>query len=288
MSKLFVLYNPIAGDRNGQSAAENAASFIKDKECVYLDVTKVTDYKGFSNELAADDAILVCGGDGTLNRFVNNIYDLKLSQAIYYYATGSGNDFLRDLGVSVEDCPVRIDRYLKNLPTVTVEGKSYHFLNGVGYGIDGYCCEVGDELRKKGKKPDYTGIAIKGLLFHYKPTNAIVTVDGVTTTYKKVWIAPTMYGRYYGGGMMPVPDQDRNHPERGFAVMLMHNSGKLRTLCVFPSLFKGEHIKFKKRVQIIRGQDITVEFDRPVTLQIDGETIFNVKKYQANCPILVK
>lgn len=288
MSKLYVLYNPIAGDRGGLTAAENAASFIKEKEKVYLDVTMLTDYKAFAEGLCSNDAILVCGGDGTLNRFVNNIYDLKLTQAIYYYATGSGNDFLRDLGVSVEDCPVRIDRYLKDLPTVIVEGKTYRFLNGVGYGIDGYACEVGDQMRKMGKKPDYTSIAIKGLLFHYKPTSATVTVDGVTTTYKKVWIAPTMYGRYYGGGMMPVPDQDRNHPDRGVAVMLMHNSGKFRTLCVFPSLFKGAHIKYKKRVQIIRGQEITVEFDRPVTLQIDGETIFNVKKYQANCPVLVK
>ena len=288
MSKLYVLYNPIAGDRGGLTAAENAASFIKEKEKVYLDVTMLTDYKAFAEGLCSNDAILVCGGDGTLNRFVNNIYDLKLTQAIYYYATGSGNDFLRDLGVSVEDCPVGIDRYLKDLPTVIVEGKTYRFLNGVGYGIDGYACEVGDQMRKMGKKPDYTSIAIKGLLFYYKPTSATVTVDGVTTTYKKVWIAPTMYGRYYGGGMMPVPDQDRNHPDRGVAVMLMHNSGKFRTLCVFPSLFKGAHIKYKKRVQIIRGQEITVEFDRPVTLQIDGETIFNVKKYQANCPVLVK
>ena len=40
---------------------------------------------------------------------------------------------------------------------------------------------VGDEQRAASdKKVDYTGIAIKGLLFHYKPTNATVTVDGVT------------------------------------------------------------------------------------------------------------
>ncbi len=48
-----------------------------------------------------------------------------------------------------------------------------------------------------------TAIAIKGLLFHYRPTNAVITVDGVTHTYKKVWLVPTMNGRYYGGGMMP-------------------------------------------------------------------------------------
>ena len=76
---------------------------------------------------------------------------------------------------------------------MTVNGKQYRFLNGIGYGIDGYCCQVGDEQREKSTKPvNYTAIAIKGLLFHYKPTNAVVTVDGETHNYRKVWLAPTM------------------------------------------------------------------------------------------------
>ena len=40
-------------------------------------------------------------------------------------------------------------QYLRDLPTVTVNGKHWRFLNGIGYGIDGYCCEVGDALRGK-------------------------------------------------------------------------------------------------------------------------------------------
>ena len=43
---------------------------------------------------------------------------------------------------------MEIGKYLKNLPQVEVNGKKYLFLNGVGYGIDGYCCEVGDKLRE--------------------------------------------------------------------------------------------------------------------------------------------
>ena len=36
----------------------------------------------------------------------------------------------------------------------------------------------------------YTSIAINGLLFHYKPTSAVVTVDGKTDTYHHVCLAP--------------------------------------------------------------------------------------------------
>ena len=34
----------------------------------------------------------------------------------------------------------------------------------------------------------------------------ILVVDGTERVFKKVWIAPTMFGRRYGGGMMPTPD----------------------------------------------------------------------------------
>ena len=288
MKKAYVLYNPLSGDRCGKEKAEKVCEYFSGEECVVQDITALKDFDAFAEKLASEDEIVVCGGDGTLNRFINDTLHLKLRNPLFYYATGSGNDFLRDIGAKIEDGPVRINCYVENLPTVTVNGKTYRFINGVGYGIDGYCCEVGDELRCKGKKPNYTTIAITGLLFHYKATNAKVTVDGKTYTYNKVWIAPTMNGRYYGGGMMPVPDQDRNDPNKGVAVMVMHNAGRIGTLCVFPSIFTGKHIERRKKVSVHRGHDITVEFDRPVTLQIDGETILNVTKYHACSAVPVK
>ena len=94
--------------------------------------------------------------------------------------------------------------------TVTVNGITKKFINGIGYGIDGYCCEVGDKLRAEGKQNiNYAGIAIKGLLFHFKTKNATVIADGKEFKFNKVWLAPTMLGRYYGGGMIPTPDQKK-------------------------------------------------------------------------------
>ena len=50
---------------------------------------------------------------------------------------------------------------------------------------------------------------------------------------------------------------------------------------IFPSIFKGEHVKKTKFVSVMKGKEITVEFDRPTSLQIDGETIVGVTKYSA-------
>ena len=228
---------------------------------------------------------IVCGGDGTLSEVVNGLIDNPMCE-VGVIPCGTGNDFAHDLGHGKNSNPFPIDEYIKNLPKVRVKNKTYRFINGVGYGIDGYCCEVGDALKKlPGKKVNYAAIAIKGLLFHYKPTNARVTVDGKTATYKKVWIAPTMNGRFYGGGMMPTPDQKRNSGK--LSAMIFHGSGKLKTLMIFPSLFKGEHVKHTKHVEILTGNEITVEFDRPVALQIDGETILGVSSYTAAIPTCV-
>ena len=279
MAKTYILHNPHAGP--GGQTELSAEAIAPGTDVQMLSITKITNYAAFFEGLEADDRIILTGGDGTLNRFINDTDGLRIRQTILYYPSGSGNDFAHDLGKAKGDGPFPIDQYLQDLPQVTVKGKTYRFLNGVGFGIDGYCCEVGDELRKiPGKKVNYTGIAIKGLLFHFKPRKATVTVDGVTHTYKKVWIAPTMHGRFYGGGMMPTPNQDRTAGGK-LSVMLFHGSGKLKTLMIFPSLFKGEHIRHTKYVQVLEGREITVEFDRPTALQIDGETILGVTSYTA-------
>ena len=280
MGKIYTLFNPISANMHGEEKAEKIKQFFPNDTVEFLNITSL-DYDAFINNLAYDDTVIICGGDGTLNRFVNAIYDKELKNEILYYATGTGNDFLRDIGKNVDNGPVKVNDYISNLPVVTVKGKSYRFINGIGFGIDGYCCEVGDRLRSSNaKKINYTTIAIKGLLFHYKPTNATVTVDGVEHKFKKVWIAPTMSGRYYGGGMLPAPEQRREDRGDHVSLSILYGTGKLKTLLIFPSLFKGEHIKHTKHATVLAGKNITVEFDRPVALQIDGETILNVSRYE--------
>lgn len=284
MAKGYVIYNPLAGNGTAEEDAK-LLQVILDEDLEYYDMTHITNYAAFLAGLNKEDYLVIVGGDGTLNRFANDTQGIALEQEILYFPTGTGNDFARE--VRANGNPVTITPYLKNLPTVQVNGKTYRFINGVGFGIDGYCCQVGDELRKiPGKKVNYTAIAIKGLLFHFQARNAKVTVDGKEYAYQKVWIAPTMYGKYYGGGMLPAPEQDRSTGK--LSVMLFHGAGRLRTLCVFPSIFKGKHIKHKRLVAVHIGNEITVEFDRPTPLQIDGETILNVTKYTAGAAACAK
>ncbi len=273
----YILYNPISGHGNCKAIAEKLGA--GSKEAKLIDMTSIS-YSDFFRDLAAEDTVTVCGGDGTLNRFVNALPEAQPQSKVFYYPSGTGNDFYADVCPEKSDALIEITDYIKGLPTVNVNGKEYKFINGVGYGIDGYCCEVGDKMRAAGKVANYTAIAIKGLLFNFKPRNATVIVDGVEKSYKKVWIAPTMFGRHYGGGMIPTPNQSRDAEPQKLSLMLFHGSGKLKTLMIFPSIFKGEHVKHTDCVEVIEGKNITVKFDRPTPLQVDGETFIDVSEYK--------
>ncbi len=280
--KYHILYNPSSDNGRGGADEEAVEKLLAGSEIVKQNIISIDTQEYIRSETAPDDIILICGGDGTLNRFVNSIDVENVNRRIDYYAAGTGNDFFRDLGLARGVIAENINACITGLPRVTVKGKTYRFFNGVGFGIDGYCCEVGDRMRAAGKTDiNYAGIAIKGLLFHFKPANATVTIDGKTTGYRKVWLAPTMKGRFYGGGMMPVPKQDRGDTEKKLSVLVWHGSGKLKTLSIFPGIFKGQHLKHSECCKSFSGKTVNVRFDRPCALQIDGETITGVEEYTA-------
>ena len=275
----YVLFNPLS--RNASNLELVKEKYSKEDNTILASVLDAEEYTNILKNLTSDDELVIVGGDGTLNHFINDSKDINIPCDIYFNTSGTGNDFYNDVKNDKDSDLILINNYMKNLPKVIVNDKEYLFINGVGFGIDGYCCEVGDELRKKSNKPvNYTSIAIKGLLFKFKRPNAKITVDGVTKEYKRVWLAPTMKGKFYGGGMKVAPQQDRNNEDKSVTNVVMHKKGKLKTLMVFPTIFKGEHVKHTKMVDIRKGHHIIVEFDRPTALQIDGETIRNVLKYE--------
>lgn len=277
----YILYNPHSGS---PLTAEKIEAINSDNSFEFktVDFTKIEDYSSFLSPMTDDDTLIICGGDGTLNKFVNLTNGIDIIPDIFYYPVGSGNDFAHDLNHSKNDKPFRVKHLLKNLPSVEVKGKTYYFLNNVGFGIDGYCCEQADiKKSKKERSVNYTTIAIKGLLYDFKPRNATITVDGQTAKYNRVWMAPTLKGRFFGGGMMATPHQNRCDPQRTLSILIVHNANKLKLLCVFPKIFTGKHITHKEILEIKTGHEITVTYDRPTPLQIDGETILDVLTYTA-------
>ena len=70
MSKAYIFYNPLAGDGRCKEDVSMLECVLPD-EIVYCDMTKSETYERDLFSLEPGDYLILCGGDGTLNRFVN-------------------------------------------------------------------------------------------------------------------------------------------------------------------------------------------------------------------------
>ncbi len=276
--KYAILYNPHSCGGNGLKIAKEIENFMEGS-FTYHDLTSIDSLDIFLEELPQDTSVILTGGDGSLNSFVNSI-DTNTSKNIYFYASGSGNDFARDIGFKKRTKPILINDYIKNLPTANIKGKTYKFLNCVGSGMDGYCCGEVERLRSLSKKRgNYLYAAIKALLYAYKPSTAYVTVDGKDYVFENTWLVPTMNGRFFGGGFMAAPNQDRKDPNSTLSLVAMYSKNFFKIVTAFLLIMKGKHTIMKSMIKVIEGHEISVKLSRSATLQIDGETIPDITEY---------
>lgn len=285
----YVLYNPMSDNSSG---AENARELIEkypSDTYIFVDFTTITNEQIFELLEKDDGDVILTGGDGTLNRFANIVADKKIEKNIYFYPAGSGNDFMNDVrGQKVKEL-VLLNEYIKDLPVIDVNGTTQRFVNGVGYGVDGYSCEVVDtRKRDTGKKGSYSLEALKGLLYSYAPGKAKVTVDGVTAEFEDVWMVSVMNGRYFGGGVMIAPMQERLNEDHTVSVLVVTSKSRIKILMAFPSIFKGKHMKYTELIKCFTGKEIKVEVDRPSPLQVDGDVISGITHYAVRSGDLVK
>ena len=276
----YVLYNPLASNKNGEKKARTINERCPNPYYEFVDITSLSDEE--LNEIMSDEhEVVLAGGDGTLNRFINLIGENVPEKPIYFYPSGSGNDFMRDVsGNHKEGQLIKLNDYIKHLPVIDVNGKSYRFINGAGYGIDGYSCAMVEQKMKSGKKKgSYVLEAFLGFMKNYTPGKAKITIDGVTREYEDVWMISSMQGRYFGGGVMIAPNQDRLNEEHTVSVVVVACKNRMRALTAFPSIFKGKHLKYTNLVYVFTGKSVSVEVDAPSALQVDGDPITGVTSY---------
>ncbi|MDY5440671.1 MAG: diacylglycerol kinase family protein [Candidatus Enteromonas sp.] len=278
----YLFYNELSDGGRGKEDAEGILEGLR-QYFPSLQIQSVTSVnpKEFIASAKKDDNIIIAGGDGTLNHLVNLIDTTSIPCRLYLYPFGTGNDFLNDIKEKQDPVTklVPLNDYVVNLPYVEVKGKTYRFLNGIGFGIDGECCVVAEKMKAEGKTNiSYSGVTIKLLFTSFRPRKATVKVDGKEVAYGKVYLASAMNGRYYGGGMNIAPSQVRG--SNSLTSVVINGTSRLGTLFAFPGITKGNHVG-KKYAHVVSGKEIEVTFDTPCGLQIDGEVVEGVTSYRA-------
>ena len=150
-----------------------------------------------------------------------------------------------------------------------------------GVGLDGEVCVIGEKEKiTKGKKINYTNLAVKGLLYQYKTKKMKVYVDGHEYHFDYVWVATAMNGRYFAHGMKIAPNQERVDNNK-LSLIIFNSKSRIKTMMAFTSIFSGKHVEKKDVVTVLTGHEIKVVCEEPVAFQMDGEVIPNVKEYYA-------
>lgn len=267
----YIVYNPLArgGKKNKilKKALKLEAKRKKQgSQTMVISILDIDDYNGFFSNLHDDDRVYICGGDGTINRLVQDV-DFSLSRArVFMHKAGTGNDFARDhKGHTFE-----ITNELRYIPRFVCNGKEYHFLNGLGIGIDAQVCEL---VNLNNKRESYFKTAVRALKM-FKTYTAELIIDGTKKTFNDVFCFVCMNGKYMGGGMKMAPYAKRDDDYLDVYVITAKSFRQI--LRVFPLVFFGLHSGFKKNVTYFRCKSLVAKPLGFNKMQFDGEVLSDI------------
>ncbi len=259
----LIIYNPKS--RNGKPEKKIRTFIRKEMKDVenykVIDITTEKDLLSLLKSHPKEDPVYLLGGDGTLNHFINQTFELHpLDYPITLVPLGSGNDFYRTL----KKDPTKT----QSIYEVKTPQEKRYFINGMGMGIDG---EIVRHVNASPTKNRFTYFfeTIKALV-RYQPQTVKVTLDDTPYTFEKTYLVVASNGQYFGSGMRISPDASLS--DDALDVIIVHSISRLKILMIFLSIYIGKHLAFKKHVFHTQAAKITIQQSKPGVLQTDGET----------------
>lgn len=277
MKHLFIL-NPVAGKGKTIELIPEIRNYCERTGLDYEIAT--TEYPGHATQISSKYSkaqklrIYSVGGDGTLNEVLNGMAGTGSSLAAI--PSGSGNDFIKS--ILGEKMPADL---IKSAVEGTEQLVDYakvndkYFINIASLGFD---AEVVWQGRLFKKIPFISGsmVYVLGILasvIQCKNHHMEIKIDDSLISGKTLLVA-VGNGRYYGGGMLALPDAEID--DGLFDICHVQAMKRLKILQLFPKYMKGKHATIKG-VRLYKGKKVEVNLDKPVPMNCDGE-VFLVDK----------
>lgn len=271
MKKYLFIINPVAGKGKAREV-ESLIEETMNKNQMDFEIVRTTEPKEATSiaESFEYDVVVAVGGDGTVNEVVAGLAN-KEKRILGIMPVGTGNDFSRNLNIP-SDPGQALDLILKgNTNGVEVgESNGHHFLNISSVGFDVEVLVNIDRIRKVVKGNIGYILSVIYTLMNFKKKLMTLEIDGRTYNRNLLLLAVGK-GKYYGGGMMILPNAKLY--DDYLYVCLVKDISNLRALTLFPLIFKGDHLKFKKYVEIHRAKKIKIINNSSLLLNIDGELL---------------
>ena len=279
---LVVAINPTASFGKGRTVGPAVVQTLR---ALGHDVTSLQE-PDFEQLLAAGhravaskpDALVVVGGDGMVNLGTNLVARSKVPLGIV--PSGTGNDMARGLGIPHDNAEAAIETLVEALarPPRVIDAALVRYIDDetgqpderwfacvLSAGFDAIVNERANRMRHPKGASRYQ-IALGLELMKLKPIPYRLTLDGhvIETTGALISVGNNVS---LGGGMLVTPDAKLD--DGLLDVLVVQALSRVSFLRIFPSVFKGEHVK-DPRVTIHRAKRIRIESDG-VVAYADGE-----------------
>lgn len=267
----LVVVNPKAGLGAAASLGTQIVGFLQSRNIAYRMIspnsaaeTKLLVRDSLQNGVATK--LLSVGGDGLFHLLLQFAIEFEVPLALA--PGGTGNDFYRTLGWHDHELVDYLEHLNVSVPTLVdvgvVDGEYFGAVLSSGFD------SVVNERANKMKWPKGPAKYNAAILLEFPKFKAIefkIFADEKVLEIEAMLIA-IGNGASYGGGMQVCPDADLH--DGLLDIMILRPVSKLEFIKVFPTVYKGTHIKHPQ-VEVIRARHIRIESS--AVAYADGERI---------------
>ena len=271
-----IITNPVSGGMTAEkkySALARAAEILK-ADIHGLDTASAEEFSNCARDLASRcEVLVVAGGDGTLSDIINSIDTSKNTIAFLPLGTGNAMGHALKYKGDLADIALRLrDGKIHQFDLISCNEKRRAFIASVG--IEGAIIRRWQKSRARGSAgfKAYFLATLSSYFREYKRANGMIDLDGDKIKAKNLLSLMIVKQPYFGFGMKVVP---RARFDDGQLHIRLVNSGLAKTSFGILTAFTLGNLVG----QYLTGRELTVQLDRPLVSQCDGNEGWEAKSF---------
>ena len=229
---------------------------------------------------AGDRFLVAVGGDGTVHEVVNGMIEndrpVAEGAVLGLVAAGSGSDFARTFGLPQD--AARASKHLEGDRLYPIDVARLDYTED-GRTVTRYVPNIaeaglgGAVVRRAERLPRWLGRSRYFWAFwltvgKYRTSRVSVRADRREFEGRATNVVVANC-QFYGGGMKISP---RSYPGDGLLDVQVCIGPKSDAFTLIPKIYRGEHLPHPN-IKEMRGKVITVEAERPLPIEADGEVL---------------
>ncbi|MDR0300386.1 MAG: diacylglycerol kinase family lipid kinase [Streptococcaceae bacterium] len=277
----YLLANPNSGHRRGH---EKVLKLIAHFEATgvqfrFFETTAPNQEKALIAEILSliddhnKDQLIIIGGDGTLSLCMKY---LPLNLSFSYIPAGSGNDFSRALGISLDPVEAFKSIQMHEATEIYVLGYDSEHLHGfainnIGIGLDG---AIINEANQSGSKKFFNRLHLGQLSYLFTTLSVIFKKKSFTVEidnsikFENAFLFTMTKHPYFGGGIKIAPNASNLNEE--IELIEVDRIPQRQFFGLLSKVVRGSHMTDPRIHQLVQKNfSVTVSSNQPI--QIDGE-----------------